>query len=334
MVQTGGALESPGQVTLGVNSNSVGHCRLEGGSFKAYSLYVGNDGHGVFTQTGGTNTVENFLVIPRYQTGVYNMWGGELLVGTNNSVSSYISPGFAGVEGVFNFGTTNSSGVLRQAPGSISSSIYIGYFESGRGTFRGWGLSELAGSIRNNGYVVADGYGNDRDLDFSRMGGLMANTLENPGANGWYARDHGRLLLPPVNAGNPVYWGDVTTQDLINSVKLELTGTGSVTGALLSVDHTLVNPGLYKPIGVWEFSGDSGVTDGKLTFLYDAARLASMGIEESRLCVWRHDGASWVKVTDNDGLDEESNTIRTATVNPFGQFAVAPTVQGTMIRIH
>ncbi|MDD4019858.1 MAG: hypothetical protein PHV28_18160, partial [Kiritimatiellae bacterium] len=301
MVQTGGVLESPGQVTLGDKSNSVGQYRLENGSLISYSLYVGNYGHGVFTQTGGTNTVGNFLVVPRYQTGVYNLWGGVLMIGTNGSSTSYICPGFDGVEGAFNFGTTNSSGVIAQAPGSTKSSIYIGYFASGRGTFRGWGLSELTGSVRNNGKVVADGYGTDRDLDFSRMAGLQANSLTNAGSNGWYAQDHGRLLLPPVTAGNPVYWGEVNNQDLVNSVKMELTGTGSVTGALLAADHTLVNPDLYKPIGVWEFSCDSGVTGGQLTFLYDAAQLAAMEIDESRLRVWRHSGASWVNVTDTGG---------------------------------
>ena len=333
VLQTGGVLENVGQTTLGANSNSVGRYVLENGTLAGLSLYVGNYGHGVFTQTGGTNTIGMFLVVPRYYTGVYNMWGGVMFVGTNGSSTSYICPGFAGVEGTFNFGTTNTSGVIRQTPGSTNSAIYVGYLEGGKGTFSGWGLSELTGSIRNNGSVVADGYGAERDLDLSPMAGVMANNLPNAGGNGWYARDHGRLLLPPVAAGNPVYWGDVTTQDLVNSVKLELTGTGSVTGALLAVDHALVNPGLHKPVGVWEFSGGAGVTGGKLTFLYDAAQLAALNVDESRLLVWRHNGASWVNVTDAGGLNTGANTIRTATGNPFGQFAVAPAVQGTMIRI-
>ena len=49
--------------------------------------------------------------------------------------------------------------------------------------------------------------------------------------------------------------------------------------------------------------------------------------------MWRHNGASWVNVTDAGGLNTGANTIRTATGNPFGQFAVAAAVQGTMIRI-
>jgi len=333
LFQTGGVLENVGQTTLGANSNSVGRYILENGTLTSLSLYVGNYGHGVFTQTGGTNTIGMFLVIPRYYTGVYNMWGGVMFVGTNGSSTSYMCPGFAGVEGTFNFGTTNTSGVIRQAPGSTNSAIYIGYLEGGKGTFRGWGLSELNGSIRNNGSVVADGYGTDRDLDFSRMAGLQANNLANAGGNGWYAQDHGRLLLPPVTAGNPVYWGELSNQDLVNSVKMALTGSGTVTGALLAVDHALVNSGLHKPVGVWEFAGGSGVTGGQLTFLYDAARVAAMNVDESRLLVWRHNGASWVNVTAAGGLDTGANTIRTATGNPFGQFAVAPAVQGTMIRI-
>ena len=335
VVQTGGVLENLGQTTLGAKSGSLGNYRLENGTLNSLSLYVGNYGHGVFTQTGGTNTVGTFFVLPRYNTGVYNLWGGVMLIGTNGGGSaSYVAAGFDGVEGTFNFGTTNSSGVIRQAPGSSGSYFTVGFREAVKGRVRGWGVCELTGFLKNNGIVVADGYGTDRDLDFSAMSSLGANDFANTATNGWYARDHGRLLLPAITAGNPVYWGDVGTQDLVNSVKLELTGSGSVTGALLAVDHALVNPGLHKPVGVWEFSCGAGVTGGKLTFLFDAAQLAAMNVDESRLRVWRHSGATWVDVTDAGGLDAGANTIRTATGNPFGQFAVAPVVLGTMIRIH
>ncbi|MFA7175417.1 MAG: hypothetical protein WC340_18730 [Kiritimatiellia bacterium] len=42
----------------------------------------------------------------------------------------------------------------------------------------------------------------------------------------------------------------------------------------------------------------------------------------------------WDTVTDTGGLNTGANTIRTATGNPFGQFAVAPIVQGTVIMAH
>ncbi len=337
VVQTGGVLEILGgqPTTLGVNSGSVGNYRLENGTLKSYALYVGDHGQGVFTQTGGTNSTGSFFLVPRRTNGVCNLWGGVAYVGTNGySSGQYIAIGFdEGSVGTFNFGTTNSSGVIRQEPGSSGAFLIVRRKESASATLRGWGVCELTSYLKNDGVVIADGYGTDRDLDFSAMSSVAANSFPNTSTNGWYARDHGRLRLPPITAGNPVYWGDATAQDLVNSVKLELTGTGSVTGALLAVDHTLVNPGLYKPVGVWEFAGASGVTGGKLTFLYDAAQLASMDIDESRLRVWRHNGASWVNVTDTGGLDTGANTIRTATINPFGQFAVAPTEQGTMIQI-
>ncbi|MDD4019833.1 MAG: hypothetical protein PHV28_18035, partial [Kiritimatiellae bacterium] len=334
VLQTGGILENPGQTLLGSKSGAEGNYRLENGRLKSTSLYVGDHGYAAFTQTGGTNSTGSFFLVPRRTNGVYNLWGGVAYVGTNGySSGQYVAVGFdPGSVGTFNFGTTNSSGVLCQEPGSSGAYMTVVRVAGASGTVRGWGVCELTSYLQNSGVVIADGYGTDRDLDFSAMSSVL-NSFANTSTNGWYARDHGRLLLPPIAAGNPVCWGDTTTQDLVNSVKLELTGTGSVTGALLAADHTLVNPDLYKPIGVWEFAAASSVTGGKLTFLYDAAQLAAMEIDESRLRVWRHSGASWVNVTDTGGLDMGANKIRTATVNPSGQFAVAPTVQGTMIRI-
>jgi len=251
----------------------------------------------------------------------------------NGTTGKYLAIGFDGVEGTLNLGTTNSSGTIKQAPGSSFSYMEVRRVETAKGTLRGWGTCEITGSLRNDGLVIADGYGTDRDLDFTNLSHVTANSFVNTTTNGWYARNHGRVKLPDIAAGNPTYWGERDNQDLVNSVKLALSGSGNMWGTLLASDHGAVSNGLFKPIGVWEFTGPGTVGTGKLTFLYDAAGLAAMGVDENRLAVWRHDGTRWVNVTDDGGLDTSANTIRTSTVDPRAQFAVDPLPVGTMISV-
>ena len=50
-------------LTLGSNNGGIGTYNLMGGSLQAGLEYIGYSGTGTFNQTGGTNTVVNFLAL-------------------------------------------------------------------------------------------------------------------------------------------------------------------------------------------------------------------------------------------------------------------------------
>ena len=69
------------QLTLGENSTGSGTYNLSGGSLGVSgSEYVGYAGTGAFTQSGGTNTVDNELALGVFtgSSGTYTLSGGSL----------------------------------------------------------------------------------------------------------------------------------------------------------------------------------------------------------------------------------------------------------------
>ena len=116
--------------------------------------------------------------------------------------------------------------------------------------------------------------------DFSSLSSVANDHWNDSTSNGWFAVSRGKLILPPVTVANPCLWGESGAHDLVNSVRLALAGSGSITGALLAADHGEVYGELPAPIGVWEFTGPAGLS-GELTFRYDAAKAAEL--EEYRI---------------------------------------------------
>ncbi|MFN4243590.1 MAG: sigma-70 family RNA polymerase sigma factor [Tepidisphaerales bacterium] len=132
---------------------------------------------------------------------------------------------------------------------------------------RGWGQPNLLGHLDNSGVVIADGYGRPRTLDLSRVASAY-NSVPNPpaGINGWYARDGGALVLPPLRVAqgtSQVTWGDdpaADTLDLVNSLRLtvhDAQRAGWVTISLLAADRPEVPtaPAGYSPLTVWSLAG-------------------------------------------------------------------------------
>ena len=331
--QTAGLLNiTNSNVFLSYAAGSFGKYKLDGGKISTVQAIVGSaeNSTGVFIQTGGTNSMRD-LIIGSYGTGSYYLTGGVLEIGRGSS-SGYISPAFRGPGSLY-IGNSNSTGVVRSYPGTANTYLTLGWFASAasNGVVRGWGIFNLIGSINNSGRIIADGYGTDRDLDFSEMSYVTYNSFANTTSNGWYAVNHGRLILPSTLSANPTYWGERGNQDLVNSVKFDLSGIDSIDGSLLATDHGAVSNGLFKPVGVWEFGNVSKT--GTMTFLYDVATVADVGIEENRLYVWKYSGGAWQDVTAVGGLDTAANTITTISVDPNGMFAVAPKRIGTVIII-
>ncbi len=110
--QSGGTHTVNTSLTIGGNSSGIGTYNLtNSGILSAYREYIGSTGYGVFNQSGGAHTVTTDLVIGRKQnsssgggTGIYNLSGGSLNVGSNLNVQTD-----DGSAGTFNFSGGNVS---------------------------------------------------------------------------------------------------------------------------------------------------------------------------------------------------------------------------------
>jgi len=113
--------------------NVLGNFNLSDGTLTAAIENIGIGGTGVFTQTGGANTVTNRLNVgigaagETFGTGIYNLKNGTLSVGINSQV------------GVYGTGTFNQSGGTHEVGGTL----YIGKYPGSTGTYN---LNEVNGT--------------------------------------------------------------------------------------------------------------------------------------------------------------------------------------------
>ena len=243
--------------------------------------------------------------------------------------------------------STSSRGILKMSGGSLiqsgirGDSVYLNQRRfSVSAWIRGWGKVAFAnpqqqivdystvGRSRPNGIVhygqvIADGEGEERDLDFSRYGAMAySNTQANPsGTNGWFAVNKGRLKLPrclPRKTANYRCTGDCYDLDYSNALqtnRLANTFTTVFTGAelnnyvfseLYATDRSDIPAGLSaavgvgNPISIWRIGlfndgpaidepvSPSAFTSAKIHF-----RLPTDVLDDiSYLYVYRHDGTA------------------------------------------
>jgi hypothetical protein len=181
--------------------------------------------------------------------------------------------------------------------------------------------------------VLADGYGTDRTLDLSNFQTVFAqNQAFGAGVVGWFAQNHGALLLPAlkVTGTTPVNWGETagtSTIDMVNSLRLTFHGVtqqGTMSIMLLSPDRGDVPAGLLDPIGVWNFQPGGGLSFGScdVVFRYDDALAASMGVSENDLHLLHFDGVEWTEVG-SVTLDANANTLTATGLTSFSEYAIA-----------
>jgi hypothetical protein len=181
-----------GNMWIGYNAGSTGNYNLNGGTLSCASHeYVGWNGTGNFTQTGGANSAAIFVDVGVFggSTGVYNQTGGSL-----NTVSLYAGDLGNGAFSQSNAAATTVSGT------TAGNGLYLGY-NSGNGTFT------LGGSATLN--VAATEYiGHNGNGFFNQTGGvnttgflIVGNTST---GNGTYSLSGGAVL----NTTNTVYIGN------------------------------------------------------------------------------------------------------------------------------
>ncbi len=130
VIQSAGAVNvsSVSDLVLGYGAGSLGTYTFSGGTLVAgQSEFIGLNGTGTFTQSGGSNTI-NAGVIGGFDigafagsTGTYNLDGGTLV----SLKSEYI-----GDSGVGNFNQTAGSNLI-----GGGSDLYIGFSTGGRGVY-------------------------------------------------------------------------------------------------------------------------------------------------------------------------------------------------------
>lgn len=269
-----------------VGGKGRGFLSLEKGEFTAGRCVLGDDtsGRGIVSNAGGIMTMNQTCSVGRDGSGTLLLKGGTLRFPTI---------------------TTDVN-------------LFVRLHSGGCGTIRGWGkiIGKTSDNtnvrIMNNGTVVADGDGLERDLDLHEIVSTT-NTVANgmDGTNGWYAVNKGRLLYPRAwinsavisrNQGEPPF---KTVLEMVNSVRISLTGAQTPTflrAGLCAPDRSDIPAGLPVGhcIGVWCVGLYSNNTTENATANFDTVTLS---IRYDGACVkegeyvqlFRFQSGAWVK---------------------------------------
>jgi len=337
-----------GTAVVAAESGSKGDYRLGGGTLSADTLIVGQRGDGSLTQTGGKVNVTTAIV--GREPGSKGTWSvvadaGISIRAPQDTTDGVLDPqqyspsapgsafpapqyqptpqivvGEAG-EGTVQLKPGRSEPVIEEAPGTAGAVLAVRSSTGSAGTFVGWGAVRTTGPIVQNGQIIADGDGLSRTLDLTTVSGIY-NTIENPssgGTNGWYAREGGRLVLPPITiTGDRAYnWGETSDDpviDLVNSVRL--TPHGVTTEGLLSL--TLLDPGASEvpalpkdtvAIGVWRMIGTLELTSLDVLVRYDELLAEQLQLDQRTLAVWTFERGDWRQAQLAAGIDLEQNLV-------------------------
>lgn len=332
----------------------MGHWQMSGGAYTQsagtakFTYDVSVEDGAAMSLSGGTITNNNLNIGTSGGTGTVVITGGSWVYG---NASGGLSIGGASGSG----GLIIKGGALAGGAGSGDNCV-IGQ----TGLLQGYASisNTLFQTFSNSGRVIADGDGVDRVLDLSFFTGSGgANSVLNPtdnstgGSNGWFAVNHGKLLLPlaTIATGNSIRnWGEQdsdTAIDLVNSVRLALTNvvaTGSpltLSGALLATNRADIAappPAGYMFLSVHEFvKSGFNFSNVSVTIRYDPSQLASLKIDESSIKIRQYTGGAWVDVTSS--LDAVNKLVTSSAVTTLGQFAVIAKLyvpKGTVVEIY
>jgi hypothetical protein len=343
LLQTGGTVSMDRQLYVGDNTSGTGEVHLAGGTLKvSYDCYFGRAGHArVVVDDGVTVSPARAFQAGTETGGVGIVEAGEATFDSDSAHYAFIVGG-AGKAAVRMKGTTflmNRNG-LKVRTG-----------ESGFGLVRGWGVwkSGAAANYKvnanvNNGLVVADGCGEERDMDFSSYvasadTSSVANAIENASTNGWYAVNKGRLVLGGIDlsAGEGVgaSWGESFGDeeiDLVNSVRFEffsVTKAGRLVGKLLAADRSDVPalPGGGACVGVWDFSFSGAFDTADVQFRHDHSATAGKGLLLKR---WDAAAEKWESVATTE---LPGHRVEAQGLTSLGLFALLTVPRPTLLLV-
>ncbi len=318
------------------NSGAVATMNILGGQITGSNWRVGGAGTGTLNLANATLTVRN--VGSRGSDEVIVVGGGGFTADNG--------------AGTFNIGDADHPGTVtfQRSTDGQGTSVMVRNSAAASGTLRGWGTittvfgyatdgdpsSAFGGTLTNNGRVIADGYGLDRDLDLTNTPRGIRNTITNGAAetNGWYAQDGGRILLPAVDVAggnstvNLAEDPSAAQPSLVNSLQASFVNAtaGTLQYRLLALDRADLPATpfpLLNPIGVWDLLGDNGLAfdSATLTFRYDQV---AAGANESLLNLFHYTGGQWVLVPST--LDLANHRLTAVGVTSFSHFAIAEAI--------
>ena len=289
LIHTGGSISAGTYLQIGRNGG-IGECEMDA-PFSAKIMIIGTGLAPTIPGTGTVTVAENAVgsvsEFLRVNNGDLFMRGGQIrLLNTGNK------------------NVTN---------------LYVRTGEDRRGLIRGWGsFTNVDESITlrmvNNGQIIADGEGVERDLDFNLIA-VVNNDIPvvYTDTNGWYAVNKGCVRYPRTAqtfvSGQNYCLGDLYTKpvpEMVNSIGFSFNTEkwAMIRGFFCAPDRSDIPAGLpahLRPIGVWQIGafGEkvkltkvsfSGVS---LTFRYDHTQIRPT---DSSLRLFRHDGTAWVQV--------------------------------------
>lgn len=301
--------------------------------------WTGYPSAGSYALTGGTLTLTRAPALPQIGAPI----GTVVWLGTSGT-------------GTLLLGDANATGTLNETDPPQPAGDEVGVsllarpfpYEGGdSATVRGWGTVGLTGMLLNNGRVIADGYGVDRDLDLrsfslvtstAGLDPIYAPLLQGDGTQaGWYAQNHGRLLLPTHTlVQDPLpplaFWGTAPDEQgqagaPVNSLFIAFQGLQEppdLSIALLAPDHGDVPPGTTGSIlGIWDIAMDGTLpeeTSAMLAIRYDDFLASALGLAEEDILIYHFDGLGWVPLT--TFVDTQNHLAIAGDITSFSPFAV------------
>ncbi len=301
----GGTLQSPGGANTAIASISVGGAggsngtfQLGGGSLAASLEFVGNGGTGAFTQSGGTQTIGNFLTMAQAaaSSGSYTLTGGSLYTasaeniglfgnanfaqsgGTNSTTNAYIGKN-SGAAGTYNlsgsglFSTQSISvgysgtGAFGQTAGTnVAPTLTVGDQSGGVGTYTLSGSGTLSAgteTIGNLGTGTFTQNGGTNSISTALYFGQFV------GSSGTYTLSAGLLVAPSIIQGAGTGIVNVTGGTLMGSAgNLTISTSG---GVLTIAGQISGSTGLTKTgsstlilAGTNTYTGNTNVSQGTL----------------------------------------------------------------------
>jgi hypothetical protein len=254
--QSGGANVTP-VLALGVLApTSSGAYNLSGGTLQTDSETIGNLGSGVFTQTGGSHTINGtsgfFLAGATGSTGNYTLTAGTLTV---PNASTYV--GYA------------ANATFVQSGGSFVSSnalggIYLGYNSGASGT-----VTLSGGFFQSNHYeqVGASGHGAFRQIGGTNVVSLLSIGFGTSGV-GAYTLEQGALNSEQLTVGESgsgafiQNGGEVVTHSLSIGSASNAVGSYTLNAGTLTV--LLQSPVIARE-GTGVFTQNGGTLDTSAT---------------------------------------------------------------------
>ncbi len=309
-IQTGGTLSPVG--SGGGQIGGAATITVDGGTFTGIGpIGAGANGAVVNLRSGSWTKTGSDHFYARLG-GRINHTGGTLTVGSGYWLILGSQENWSHSNGDLFFGDADgSAGTFTGSGGLILGNISFkmsgsGYQRTTYGTFVGHGTVGLTGTLRNNGYLIADGYGTERTLNMGSFT-TVDNTVDNneyklsgdnnfywgKGGTGWFAVNGGKLALPAiaVAAGPAAYnWGEKASDtdiDLVNSVRLDfadVSAGGSLSLALLATNRSEVADTRGTLVAAWEVTAPSlAFTSATTVIRYDDLRAAALGLTQANL---------------------------------------------------